>query len=159
MAIADILKGLKDKILDAATYELLKRNFDLLESNNAQLKDKVALQNDEVARLKADKLRLSEQVGGLAAELDMLKAQSAAVNKSVEIDELDQKAMLFLAEHYEGTAHDAAKALGISSTKAAFYLEKLCEDQFINAKRFAGGRVEYSLAQKGREFLVKLNLI
>lgn len=76
MGILDILTGLKNKVLDAATYELLRRNFELLEENNAQLKDKVEFQKDEIARLKAENLRLSERMGGLAAELDILKAKT-----------------------------------------------------------------------------------
>lgn len=76
MGITDILKGLKDKILDAVTFELLERNFKLLEDNNSQLKDKVAFQKDEIERLRTDNLRLSEQVGGLAAELDLLKVET-----------------------------------------------------------------------------------
>lgn len=79
MGMLDILTGLKNKVLDAATYELLRRNFELLEENNAQLKDKVELQKEEIARLKADNLRLSGDVGSLAAELDMLKAETTFI--------------------------------------------------------------------------------
>lgn len=79
MGILDILTGLKNKVLDAATYELLRRNFELLEENNAQLKDKVEFQKEEIVRLKAENLRLSGQVGGLAGELDMLKAETTFV--------------------------------------------------------------------------------
>ena len=47
MGMTDILAGLKDRVLDAATYELLKRNFELLEDNNNILKDKVSLLQEE----------------------------------------------------------------------------------------------------------------
>ena len=75
MGIVDILTGLKDKVLDAATYELLKRNFELLEENYQQLKDKVEFQKEEIERLKTENLRLIEQNAGLWAELDMAKAE------------------------------------------------------------------------------------
>ena len=75
MGITDILIGLKDKVLDAATYELLKRNFELLEENYQQLKDKVEFQKEEIERLKAENLHLIEQKAGLYAELDMSKAE------------------------------------------------------------------------------------
>lgn len=71
MGITDILTGLKNKVLDAATYELLRRNFELLEENNLQLKDKVEFQKEEIAKLKAENLSLAEKLGELHAELDM----------------------------------------------------------------------------------------
>lgn len=75
MGITDILTGLKDKVLDAATYELLKRNFELLEDNYQQLKDKVEFQKEEIEKLKTENLRLIGQNAGLWAELDMSKAE------------------------------------------------------------------------------------
>jgi cell division protein FtsB len=73
MSITDILAGLKDKVLDAATYELLRRNYELLEENNDQLKDRVEFLKEEVQKLKGENLRLIEQNASLHAELDMLK--------------------------------------------------------------------------------------
>ena len=73
MSITDILSGLKDKVLDAATYELLRRNNELLEENNEQLKDRVEFLKDEVKKLKEENLRLIERNAGLHADLDMLK--------------------------------------------------------------------------------------
>jgi len=72
MSITDILTGLKNKILDAATYELIRRNFELLEENNSQLKDKIEFQKEEIERLKAENLRLSKKCIGLQAERDIL---------------------------------------------------------------------------------------
>lgn len=73
MGIVDALTGLKNKVLDAATYELLRRNFELLEENNTQLKDKLEFQKEEIAKLKTENQRLMERWVGLQAELDMLK--------------------------------------------------------------------------------------
>jgi len=71
MGIGDILSGLKDKILDAATYELLRRNFELLEENNEQLKDRVAFLKEEAEKLKAQNLSLVERNAGLQARVDL----------------------------------------------------------------------------------------
>ena len=79
MGIVDVLTGLKNKVLDAATYELLRRNFELLEENNTQLKDKVEFQKEEIAKLKTENLRLIEKWAGLQAELDMLKEEAEFV--------------------------------------------------------------------------------
>ena len=69
--MTDMMTGLKNKVLDAATYELLRRNFELLEENNTQLKDKVGFLEEEVTKLKAENLRLIEKAAGLQAEVDM----------------------------------------------------------------------------------------
>ncbi len=73
MGIVDVLKGLKDKVLDATTYELLRRNFELLEENNQQLKDRVDLLKEEVEKLRAENLNLMMKNAELNAELDMLE--------------------------------------------------------------------------------------
>jgi len=75
MSITNVLTGLKNKVLDAATYELLRRNFELLEENNSQLKDKVELQKEEIEKLKSENMRLSEKWGVLQAELDIIRRE------------------------------------------------------------------------------------
>jgi len=62
MGITDVLTGLKNKVLDAATYELLRRNFELLEENNSQLKEKVELQKEENEQLTVENKNLLEKV-------------------------------------------------------------------------------------------------
>jgi len=79
IGMLDVLAGLKNRVLDAATYELLRRNFELLDENNAQLKDKVEFQKEEIARLKAENLRLHGDVDGLSAELDMRRAETTFI--------------------------------------------------------------------------------
>lgn len=49
MGASDVLSSLKDKIIDAATYDLLHRNFDLLEENNTQLKEQAVFLKEQVA--------------------------------------------------------------------------------------------------------------
>ncbi|MCP4374367.1 MAG: hypothetical protein GY797_40635 [Deltaproteobacteria bacterium] len=75
MGVTDILTGLKDKVLDAATYELLKRNFELLEKNYQYLKDKIEFQKEEIEKLKMENLRLIGQNAGLWAEYDISKSE------------------------------------------------------------------------------------
>ncbi len=75
MGITDVLTGLKNKVLDAATYELLRRNFELLEENNQQLKERVGSLKEEVDYLKAEKLRLTDEAAGLRTQLDLIKKE------------------------------------------------------------------------------------
>lgn len=75
MGIVEILSGFKDKVLDAATYDVLLRNFELLESNYQLTKDQLELIKRENEKLKAENLELHGKIGGLAAEIDMLKGR------------------------------------------------------------------------------------
>jgi FtsZ-binding cell division protein ZapB len=79
MSITALMTGLKNKVLDAATYELLRRNFELLEENNSQLKEKVEFQKEEIGKLKAENLHLSEKCAGLQAKHDMLRREDEFV--------------------------------------------------------------------------------
>lgn len=74
MNVTDILEGLKNKVLDAAHYDLLRRNYELLEENNQQLKERLEFLKEEFAKLKKDNLNLSGKVGGLQAEVDLAAA-------------------------------------------------------------------------------------
>lgn len=73
MSILEILSGLKNKVLDASAYDLLKRNFELLESNYQLTKDQNDYLNQEIEKLKQENLNLHGAIGGMAAEIDMLK--------------------------------------------------------------------------------------
>ncbi|MGO9571954.1 MAG: cell division protein ZapB [Desulfomonilaceae bacterium] len=98
MGITNVLAGLKNKVLDAATYELLRRNFELLEENNQQLKERVGSLKEEVEHLKAESLRLTEQTAGLEAQLDQLKRQ----------DEFVEESGLAFLKNSDGTVRDVA---------------------------------------------------
>ena len=51
MGTLDFLKGVKDHVIDAATYDLLQRTYELQEENNHQLKEKVAFLEEKIAGL------------------------------------------------------------------------------------------------------------
>ena len=81
MGIADVLSGLKDKVLDAATYELLRRNFDLLEENNQQLKERLEFFKEEITKLKIEVQRLQEKNTGLQAIASLAESQKEFVEE------------------------------------------------------------------------------
>ncbi len=75
MGALDFLKEFEGRVLDAASYQLLQRNYELQEENNRQLKEKVD-------RLEKDISALQEQVKKLKTENDGLKRE--IVDKTVE---------------------------------------------------------------------------
>lgn len=70
MGALDFLKAFEGRVLDAASYQLLQRNYELQEENNRQLKEKVD-------RLEGDVSSLQEKADRLSAENDRLKQQVA----------------------------------------------------------------------------------
>lgn len=66
MGTLDFLKEFEGRVLDAASYQLLQRNYELQEENNRQLKEKVNW-------LEKENSAIQEQVNRLLAENDELK--------------------------------------------------------------------------------------
>lgn len=88
MGMSDILTGLKDRVLDAATYELLKRNFELLEDNNNILKDKVSLLQEERDRYKAEHTTLQahnrelhDKLAGIVSQTEFVELRGLMFKK------------------------------------------------------------------------------
>lgn len=75
MRTSDFLSSLKDKVVDAATYDLLRRNFDLLEENNGQLKDQAIFLKEQVAKQRDQIQHLETEVKTLKAELDRARQE------------------------------------------------------------------------------------
>ncbi|MDY6987631.1 MAG: hypothetical protein SWQ30_06180 [Thermodesulfobacteriota bacterium] len=73
MGTSDVLSSLKNKVVDAATYDLLRRNFDLLEENNGQLKEQATFLKEQVATQRDRIHQLEAEVTKLKAELDRTK--------------------------------------------------------------------------------------
>lgn len=67
MGALDFLKEFEGRAIDAASYKLLQRNFEMQEQNNALLKDKVTLLEDKIEALKEELRLLREENALLAA--------------------------------------------------------------------------------------------
>lgn len=76
MDAISILNGVKNKVLDAKNYELLKRTYDLQNQNIEQLKTS----NEG---FKEENKRLREEVDGLKAENESLKPTVAELTQKV----------------------------------------------------------------------------
>lgn len=78
MGALDFLKDLQGKVVDAATYQLLERNFQMQTKNNVLLREKNKLLQDKIAKLTT---RLKE----LEARLSYLPPKPDA-DEFVELD-------------------------------------------------------------------------
>lgn len=66
MGTLDFLKGVKGHIIDAATYDLLQRTYELQEENNHQLKEQVAFLKEKTDALTKENTSLADKVEKLS---------------------------------------------------------------------------------------------
>jgi len=74
MGALDFLKEFEGRVLDAASYQLLQRNYELQEENNNQLKEKVE-------RLESDNVALRQQVDEALKENKKIEEKLANLAK------------------------------------------------------------------------------
>ncbi len=76
MGTMDFLKDIKGKVIDAATYELLERNFEMQAANNDLLTEKNALLEDKIKTLE-------DNIQNLKGQLREAKAGGVPAGESV----------------------------------------------------------------------------
>jgi len=86
MGAADFLKDLQGKVVDAATYQLLERNFQLQADNNSILRENNELLQKQLDEQRSVNDKLREQVADLEAQLAQHKASEVT---KVEFDEVE----------------------------------------------------------------------
>jgi response regulator of citrate/malate metabolism len=131
--LTDILKELPLSAVLRERLQELEKRYDRLEEENRKLKD----ENCEL------KKKLHDVTG---------------VDK---LDEIEEKILVFLSSsNQELTAQMIASDLGLNLTRVEYYLRKMWEAKLVFSNDYSTGRPsEYYLAQKGREYLVKNNLL
>ena len=84
MGTLDFLKGVKDHVIDATTYDLLQRTYELQEENNRQLKEQVAFLKDKTDTLAKENSSLTDEVKKLSAlvrDVDFVNSNGLAFRK------------------------------------------------------------------------------
>ncbi len=81
MGALDFLKEFENRTIDAATYKLLERNFQMQEDNNRLLKEKAELLQEENAKLKEEAQVLSHDLGVLREMVSQATKAYEYVNK------------------------------------------------------------------------------
>jgi len=128
----DIIKGIPVNAIQREKLEELEKKYDELEAENIQLKDEIQKLKDKVKELTS-----SDELCEI--EVNILKLLSSSGR--------------------ELTAEVIAREIGINLTKTEYYLEKMWR-QYVNSHDWSNSRPsEYYLAQKGKEYLVKNDLV
>jgi SMC interacting uncharacterized protein involved in chromosome segregation len=84
MGFQEVLSGLKDKVLDAANFEVLKSAYELQEENNKQLKESNDLLREKVEKLELDNEQLRETNEKYKAQLDKIDDSGEKLSEVAE---------------------------------------------------------------------------
>ena len=106
------------------------------------------------SRFEAENVRLKE-------ENRELKTKLAGLTSEDEISEDEEKILVLLSKVQGPLAdHIISSELGLNPTKAKFYLERMWTKDYVHSQDWTDERPsEYYLIQKGREYLIKNNLV
>ena len=128
---------------------------------SAVLKEKITALETENASLKTENAILKDDLRQLRQEIQKLKESTANVSPSFELDETMERILIALAQPDEGVDKiTLAGALRLSVPRVEYYLHILEEQDYIfGVHSYLGYESIYHLTQKGREFLIKKNLI
>ena len=140
--ITDLLKEYPALSVAKERLALAQEKYDALEAENKELKNQVETLENENAALK-------EQLSGL-------QPKGEGILEDIEIEILK---LLGSGYGLELPAGVIAQRLNISVPKAEYYLQRLNENEYVYFPIIMGQEPEYSLDQKGREFLVRNDLI
>lgn len=128
----------------------------------AVLREKITTFENEIAALKQENASLKDDKRELQAENKRLKDEIKSLTHTVDLDDTEIKILVQLADpHRHHTAEGLRNQLQIHPTKLDYYLEGLEEKGYIRTPSLyvIDEPMNYYIDQKGREFLIKNNLI
>ncbi|MGD0553135.1 MAG: hypothetical protein ABSB25_10870 [Sedimentisphaerales bacterium] len=155
-----ILKGLKDKVLDAQNFDILKHVYDLqnenleqLKHNNDALKESNGLLREQVNSLRKENESLKQQVGELS--------QKVAQNDDNASTSFSEAADAILGFYHLEDSTDVLKDSIISALSDHFGTIQIesAIDELTDANMISlismnqEGNMRYSLTAQGKKFL------
>ena len=123
-----------------------------------ELRDKLAAVEAENDSLKTDNVILKDDLRQAQAQLLRLEKRLDQYTHTPELDETDVDILKEVALTSEPAASYLSAKLSIELGALDFRLEQLTETEYLSAWSI-GGIERYSLRPKGREYLIRHNLI
>jgi len=127
---------------------------------------KTSLLEKKITELEAENEKLKSSLGESRKENEILRSKIQEHKKPTNqtshsdlLEEVKVNILLFLSTHDEAYAHHCASALKIGLPVAQFHLEELQDAEMVNASYSAYDEPSWYLAQGGRKYLVRNNLI
>jgi len=127
-------------------------------------RERLALAQEKYDAVYAENDILKRQLADAEADMAALKSRLAELEGkppgALEPVEEDILKLLGQGDGRELTVSQIATHLGINKTKADYHVVKLCDDDYLGFPLImGGGEPEIYVQQRGREYLVKNDLI
>lgn len=127
---------------------------------NAVLREKLKDFEKKHEELEAEITKLKGENKKLVDENQQLKSELKELTNIGELGEDETKILRLLAmSERELTDEEIAGKLGFQLVKTKYYLERMWREYICSYDYVNGRPSEYYLIQKGREYLIKNNLI
>lgn len=138
---------------------LFKDQVLLLEKENLGLHNETSAYKINEEKFNSDIEHLKKENEKLRSKIQEYEQTTNQPSHSDSIEEVKVKILLFMSKYEEIYAGNVASALGIGIQTAQFHLEELQETNMVDASYSMGGETSWYLAQSGRKYLVRNNLI
>ena len=125
---------------------------------STELREKLAAVEAETDAIKTDNVILKDDLRQAKAQILKLERQVDQYSHETSLDETDIRIVKEVAVTSEPTAAYLSKKLEIDLGALDFRLEQLTETDYLGAWSI-GGTERYSLKPKGREYLIRHNLV
>ncbi|HEV7889012.1 MAG TPA: helix-turn-helix domain-containing protein [Pyrinomonadaceae bacterium] len=136
----DILKGLPENAV-------LRSKVSEAKEENASLKQENASLKDDLRQAKAEIVHLKEQIQTLTHKEDSLHENAVRI-------------LSVVAEESHGVyAADLAQQLGLPQARVEYHLQEMVTNDYLHAHSQLRNFPLYTLAQKGRKYLVDNDLL
>ena len=128
------------------------------------LRERIKLAEERFKHVEDENKKLKKEVDKLSQENNELKSQLKPndVPLKTELEDTEIDILKFLSKYNNRDGYPAkaiASELKINLTTAQYYLKKMADSDFLFGIFQMGSDTTYKLDQKGREYLVKNNII
>jgi cell division protein FtsB len=159
MDLISILNGLKDKVLDAKNFELLKHAYDLQNENIEQLKSNNDALKENNDLLKEQVKDLQKENESLKLRIENLSQKLAQVDYGSEVSRFSEVAIaiLDLYQQHDTTGlwkeSEIIPALSFSTIQVESAIDELKNAKMIRSTLIGSGGIKYSLTEQGKKYL------
>lgn len=164
-----LLDGLEKLINEHGSATILKERIALANDKFSALEKEFAASKQQVTDLKTRVTELETENQSFKLDNEKLRQEIQRRNDESEkekekshgnsLEEIKVKILIYMANYEETYVGSVASALGIGLQTAQFHMEELVDANMINMSCYFGGESTWYLAQDGRKYLVRSNLI
>jgi DNA-binding MarR family transcriptional regulator len=143
-----IMGFLTDLLKDLPLTSVLREKIATFESENAALQTEVAILKDDKRKLEAENKRLKDEIKSFTHTDDLHETEIKILVHLANLDGSDDE-------------ENIVASLKLGQTRTDYFLQSLWDKDYIrrSAVLMSGQEVIYYLEQKGREYLIKNDLI